>query len=98
MQKTRIEVIFANNLKRLISSQNISVAELATILGLERTTIYRWFRYETFPSPKVINQLLEYFKISPYELLTEQSTPENPEYQRKITILEEFIRTLNKFK
>lgn len=56
--------MFANNLKKLMSTKKIKPAELADAIGVARQTVYSWLKESFQPGNAVVVKLASYFNVS----------------------------------
>lgn len=60
--------MLAQNLKRLMKSKKVTVADLSRALGISYTTINDWVHGITYPRDEKLDQLAAYFAIDPNAL------------------------------
>jgi len=73
--------IFAENLKLLRSTNNMTQIELAEKLGVTQMTVNRWEKEHTFPPPKKITEIAELYSVEPFLLfcpMLQSPTLRNP--------------------
>lgn len=70
LSDNEVKNIFANNLKRIMSSRGLDGASLARIVGAEKQSIYSWLRADSFPSANNLQRLVDTLNVSVDELLS----------------------------
>ena len=66
--KEEVEV-FADKIRELRLSRNLSEAALDEIFGLMRGTIANWEHGFSYPDEELIDDIAQYFHITPSELV-----------------------------
>lgn len=64
-----------NNIKKLRRSQELSQRVLAEILGVKQTLISAWELGKAVPPEESVNDLADYFGVSPAYVLGKSQTP-----------------------
>jgi len=67
-----------NNIKRLRRSQELSQRRLAEIIGVKQTLISAWELGKAMPNEENVNDLSEYFGVSPAYVLGKSETMYDP--------------------
>ena len=67
-----------NNIRKLRRSQALSQHRLAEILGVNQTLISAWELGKASPSEENVNDLAEYFGVSPSYVLGKSQTRHDP--------------------
>lgn len=67
--------IFSNNLQRLRHLKNISMTELAEVIGVSQSTISDWENGKKMPRSGSIQKIADYFGVPKTELLLDKDTP-----------------------
>lgn len=66
--------IFADNLSRLLSDNNIKKVELAEAMGVSPSAVSHWLDGETIPRAKMIQNIARFFRVNMSDLVE----PYNP--------------------
>lgn len=63
---------FSENLKNIIKKQKTNCNEIADYCNIKKSTMYKWYRGETFPLEKTANflRLCSFLGVSPFEILS----------------------------
>ena len=64
---------FGENLKNLRKNKGLTQSELAESIGLETHNLNRIENGKSFPQVKTLINIINYFNILPYELLTNKN-------------------------
>ena len=72
LSEAEIQDVLIENLKALMSLQNVSQAEIARRSNIEKQTVSSWMRGVSFPSAKNIKSLTEAFDLSTDDLLSNE--------------------------
>ena len=68
--------MFREQLKILRKQKNITQEELASVIGVERSTVGKWEgKDRIIPSPEILDKLATYFDVSVDELLGRETSP-----------------------
>ena len=92
---------FANNLRRLMISQNVTGAKMARDLDLNKASISQWMNGKNFPSPDTLKRIATYLNVSINELYGEDEEVKEtitytlPNSINTINDAKSFLRTLN---
>lgn len=65
--------IFKKNLKALMANRNIKAVDVYSSLGINKATFSGWYTGRSLPSAPMITKLADYFKVTPEELLGQES-------------------------
>ena len=77
MLRERAVMNFIENLKRLMSNNDVSAAELARAVGVSRSAVNGWLRGAITPRVTHLAKMADFFKISIDELVSHgEKTPE----------------------
>lgn len=69
---------FGDRLKHLLEAQNLSIAELSRMTGINRNTLYSYLRRNTQkPDPEVLKILSEVLNVDVYYFLGGDDAPES---------------------
>ena len=61
--------VFAEKIRELRLSRNLSEAALDEIFGLMRGTVVNWEHGFSYPDEELIDDIAHYFRITPSELI-----------------------------
>lgn len=73
MELEEFRMCLGANLKNLRKSQKLTQSELAELIGLETHNLNRIENGKSFPQAKTLVNIINYFKISPYELFVDKN-------------------------
>lgn len=71
LKESEFNSIFANNLRRFLSDNNMSQVELANRLGVGTTSVYNWCAGIKTPRMDKVDKMCEIFHCSRSDLITE---------------------------
>ncbi|MBR6614791.1 MAG: helix-turn-helix transcriptional regulator [Lachnospiraceae bacterium] len=71
LKESEFNSIFANNLRRFLSDNNMSQVELANRLGVGTTSIYNWCAGIKTPRMDKVDKMCEIFRCNRSDLITE---------------------------
>ena len=66
---SKVNEIFADRLKDLRKEQNLSLKQLAKLIGVSDVAIGRWEKKLQIPNIVILDLIARYFKVSPNYLL-----------------------------
>jgi transcriptional regulator with XRE-family HTH domain len=72
MTENEMTKIFLNRLSYLMDQNKINQVELSNILGLDRSTVNKWFTRYTMPRAGIIEKICEYFGVEKSFLFSEK--------------------------
>lgn len=71
IKESEFNSIFANNLRRYLSQNNMTQVELATKLGVGTTSVYNWCSGIKTPRMDKVDKMCEIFSCNRSDLITE---------------------------
>lgn len=71
LKESEFNSIFANNLRRFLSDNNMSQVELANRLGVGTTSVYNWCAGIKTPRMDKVDKMCEIFRCNRSDLITE---------------------------
>lgn len=71
LKESEFNSIFANNLRRFLSDNNMSQVELANRLGVGTTSVYNWCAGIKTPRMDKVDKMCEIFHCNRSDLITE---------------------------
>lgn len=76
-----INEIFTQNLKDLLSQKDMKYSELASILGIGKSTISMWMSSKSLPRMEMLDKIADIFGVSAGYLTTDHSTANDTGYK-----------------
>jgi transcriptional regulator with XRE-family HTH domain len=90
MHSKETNLVFANNLNRLIERSGKTKKEIAEVIGVAPSTFNEWTKGKKYPRMGKVEMLANYFGVLKSDLI-EEKTEEHREMQKKNDTLSDIV-------
>lgn len=90
MNSKETNLVFANNLNRLIERSGKTKKEIAEVIGVAPSTFNEWTKGKKYPRMGKVEMLANYFGVLKSDLI-EEKTEEHREMQKKNDVLSDIV-------
>ncbi len=90
MNSKDTNLVFANNLNRLIERSGKTKKEIAEVIGVAQSTFNEWTKGKKYPRMDKVEKLANYFGVLKSDLI-EEKTEEHREMQKKNDTLSDIV-------